>query len=204
MADICKAHDVYIFADEIHSDFIYKGHEHVSFLSLGEEYYDRLIVGTSPSKTFNLAGMQVANIITPDAEVKKKFRYENESVGYSQPNVLGMVACRSVYEKGEQWLDELLDYLQGNLDYVREFLKEKLPKVKLVEPEGTYLIWLDFSEVTQDHKELEDIIVNKAKLWLDPGVIFGRESALFERVNIACPRQTLKEAMEHLYEGLQP
>ncbi len=198
MADICKAHDVYIFADEIHSDFIYKGHEHVSFLSLGEEYYDRLIVGTSPSKTFNLAGMQVANIITPDAEVKKKFRYENESVGYSQPNVLGMVACRSVYEKGEQWLDELLDYLQGNLDYVREFLKEKLPKVKLVEPEGTYLIWLDFSEVTQDHKELEDIIVNKAKLWLDPGVIFGRESALFERVNIACPRQTLKEAMEHL------
>ena len=202
MADICKAHEVYVFADEIHSDFVYKGHEHVSFLTLGTEYHERLIVGTSASKTFNLAGLQVANIFIPNKEVRDRFRKENSATGYSQPNVLGMVATKSVYEKGEEWLEELIDYLQGNLDYVRDFLKDNLPKVKLVEPEGTYLIWIDFSEVTKDHKELEKIIVDKAKLWLDPGIIFGRDTALFERINIACTRATLVQAIEQLREAL--
>jgi len=202
LAEICKKHDVYVFADEIHSDFVYPGHKHTSFLSLPNEYSTKLILGTSSSKTFNMAGLQVSNIIIPNEEVRKAFERENDATGYSQPNALGMVATMSVYEKGEEWLDELLEYLQGNLSYVRDFLKEKLPKVKLIEPEGTYLIWLDFSEVTKDHKELEDIIVNRSKLWLDPGIIFGRETALFERINIACPRAILKQAMEQLYEGL--
>ncbi len=202
LAEICKKHDVYVFADEIHSDFVYPGHRHTSFLSLPEEYTGKLILGTSSSKTFNMAGLQVSNIIIPNEEVRKAFERENDATGYSQPNALGMVATMSVYEKGEEWLDELLEYLQGNLSYVRDFLKEKLPKVKLIEPEGTYLIWLDFSEVTKDHKELEDIIINRSKLWLDPGIIFGRETALFERINIACPRAILKQAMEQLYEGL--
>ena len=202
LAEICKKHDVYVFADEIHSDFVYPGHKHTSFLSLPNEYTTKLILGTSSSKTFNMAGLQVSNIIIPNEEVRKAFERDNDATGYSQPNALGMVATMSVYEKGEEWLDELLEYLQGNLSYVRDFLKEKLPKVKLIEPEGTYLIWLDFSEVTKDHKELEDIIVNRSKLWLDPGIIFGRETALFERINIACPRAILKQAMEQLYEGL--
>jgi cystathionine beta-lyase len=202
MADICRAHDVYVFADEIHSDFVYSGHRHVPYITLGEEYWDRLIVGTSASKTFNLAGMQIANVFIPDETARKKFRDENNAAGYSQPNVLGMVATKAVYEKGEQWLDELLLYLKGNLDYVRGFLADNLPQVKLVEAEGTYLIWLDFSGVTNDHKELEKIIVDGARLWLDPGIIFGRESALFERVNIACPRSILERAMEQLKEAL--
>ena len=202
LAEICQKHDVYVFADEIHSDFVYPGHRHTSFLSLPKEYTEKLILGTSSSKTFNMAGLQVSNIIIPNEEVRKAFERENGATGYSQPNALGMVATMSVYEKGEEWLDELIEYLQGNISYVREFLKEKLPKVKLIEPEGTYLIWLDFTEVTDDHKELEDIIVNRSKLWLDPGIIFGSETALFERINIACPRVILKQAMEQLYEGL--
>ena len=203
LADICAKHDVYVFADEIHSDFVYKGHEHTSFITLEKEYWTKLIIGTSASKTFNLAGLQIANVFTPDEEVRKAFRAVNEANGYSQPNVLGMVATKSVYENGEQWLDELLEYLEGNLSYVRSFLSEKLPKVNLVEPEGTYLIWLDFSEVTSDRKELKEIIEDKAKLWLDPGIIFGKETALFERVNIACPRAILVQAMEQLYEALR-
>ncbi|MBO6196562.1 MAG: pyridoxal phosphate-dependent aminotransferase [Butyrivibrio sp.] len=202
LAEICDRHGVYVFADEIHSDFVYPGFNHTSFMSLAPELRKRLVLGTSPSKTFNLAGLQVANIIIPDKEMHRSFDRENEAAGYSQPNVLGMVACMSVYTKGEQWLDELLEYLKGNLDYVREYLRENIPQVKLIEPEGTYLIWLDFSAVTNDHKELEKIIVDKAKLWLDPGIIFGRETNLFERINIACPRSILKQALEQLKEAL--
>ena len=203
LAEICDRHGVYVFADEIHSDFVYPGFKHTSFMSLAPDLRKRLVLGTSPSKTFNLAGLQVANIIIPDKEMHRSFDRENEAAGYSQPNVLGMVACMSVYTKGEQWLDELLEYLKGNLDYVRSYLKENIPQVKLVEPEGTYLIWLDFSEVTDDHKELEDIIVNRAKLWLDPGIIFGKETKLFERINIACPRSVLEQAMGQLKEALE-
>ncbi len=202
IADICKRHDVYVFADEIHSDFIYNSFAHTSYMTLGDGYRDKLILGTSPSKTFNMAGLQVANIIIPNKDVREKFRYENMITGYSQCNAVGLEATKSVYTKGDKWVDELIEYLEGNLSFVRDFLKEKLPKVKLVEPEGTYLIWLDFSKITDSHKELEDLIVDKAHLWLDPGIIFGKETSLFERINIACPRSILKQAMEQLYEAI--
>ncbi|MBE5824348.1 MAG: pyridoxal phosphate-dependent aminotransferase [Butyrivibrio sp.] len=202
IADICKRHDVYVFADEIHSDFIYSSFAHTSYMTLGDGYRDKLILGTSPSKTFNMAGLQVANIIIPNRDVREKFRYENMITGYSQCNAVGLEATKSVYTKGDKWVDELIEYLEGNLSFVRDFLKEKLPKVKLVEPEGTYLIWLDFSKITDSHKELEDLIVDKAHLWLDPGIIFGKETSLFERINIACPRSILKQAMEQLYEAI--
>jgi cystathionine beta-lyase len=204
IADICGRHQVYVYADEIHSDFTYPGHEHVSFVNIagaqGEDV--RYILGTSASKTFNLAGLQVANIVIPDEDMRKVFRKESDAVGYSQPNVLGMVATMSCYRNGEKWLDELLEYLSGNLDYIRIFLRDRLPQVKLVEPEGTYLVWLDFSEVVEDHKELEKLIVDGAHLWLDPGIIFGRETALFERINIACPRHFIEKAMEQLLDAV--
>ena len=202
IARICYRHDVFVFADEIHSDFAFKGHEHVSFYSLDKRYHEKLILGTSASKTFNLAGLQVANIIIPDENVRRAFRNANEAAGYSQVSVMGLVATRSAYEKGEQWLEELLEYLQGNVDYVRNYLRENLPKLKLIEPEGTYLIWLDFSEVTDDPKKLKELIVDKARLWLDAGIIFGKETALFERINIACPRGILQQAMHQLKEAM--
>lgn len=203
LGDICDAHGVYIFADEIHSDFVYIGFKHTSFITLGEKYTKRLVLGTAPSKTFNLAGLQLANIIIPDEEIRKAVRGVNDANGYEQPNALAMTAMMSAYTKGGPWLDELKDYLAGNLDYVREFLAKELPGVHLVEPEGTYLIWLDFSDITQDYHELENIIVDKAKLWLDPGIIFGKKSALFERINIATPRSILEKAMEQLREGVR-
>ncbi len=203
MAQICRDNNVYVFADEIHADFIYSGFEHTSYMCLGEEFRDRLIIGTSPSKTFNIAGLQIANTIIPDADVRAAFRKENDAAGYSQCSAIGLVATTSAYTRGGAWVNELIPYLQGNLELVRTFLREKLPEVKLVEPEGTYLIWLDFSAVTDDHKKLEDLIVNKARLWLDPGIIFGRESALFERINIACPRAVVRQALEQLYDAMR-
>ena len=203
LGDICTEHDVFIFADEIHSDFVYSGHKHTSFITLGDKYTKKFILGTSPSKTFNMAGLQVANIIIPDPETRRLYRLENDAAGYSQGNTLGMVATESVYTKGEEWLDELLEYLEGNVSYIREFVKDKLPKVKLIEPEGTYLVWLDFSGYTDNYKELEKLIVDEAKLWLDPGIIFGRETALFERINIASPRSVIEQAMNQLYEAIK-
>lgn len=203
LGDICLKHNVLIFADEIHFDFVFKGYKHTSFITLGEKYKDNLILGTSPSKTFNIAGLQIANIIIPNTSLRNKFDRENGAGGYSQCNVLGLVATKACYEKGEQWVDELLEYLEGNLDYIRNFIKEKLPKVKLIEPEGTYLIWLDFSEVTTDYRDLRNLIENEAKLWLDGGIIFGRKTALFERINIASPRSIIEKAMEQLYEAYE-
>ncbi len=203
LADICKQHGVYVFADEIHSDFIYSSFKHSSYMNLGREYMDRLILGTSPSKTFNMAGLQVANIIIPDKDVRDRFRHENMVTGYSQCNPIGLEATKSVYTKGDVWVDELISYLEGNLDCVRSYLKENISGVKLVEPEGTYLIWLDFTEVTSDHKALEKLIVDGAHLWLDPGIIFSKETALFERINIACPRTILKKALDQLCEAIK-
>ena len=199
LGDICVKHNVTIFADEIHSDFVFKGYKHTSFITLGEKYTENLILGTSPSKTFNIAGLQIANIIIPDEAVRAKFKIENAAAGYSQCNVIGLTATKACYEKGGQWVDELLTYLEGNLDYIRSFIKEKLPKIKLIEPEGTYLIWLDFADVFDNYRELRKFIEDEAKLWLDGGVIFGRETALFERINIASPRSIIEQAMEQLY-----
>ena len=202
IGDICLKHGVTIFADEIHSDFVFKGYKHTSFITLEDKYKEILVLGTSPSKTFNIAGLQVANIIIPNEKLRGKFKAENAASGYSQSNVIGLTATKACYEKGGEWVDELLEYLEGNLDYIREFIKEKLPQIKLIEPEGTYLIWLDFSGVTSDYRDLRKLIEDEAKLWLDGGIIFGRQTSLFERINIAAPRSTIEKAMEQLYEAV--
>jgi len=202
LSDICIKHNVTVVEDAIHFDFVYEGNEYIHIGNVNPQINERLVLCTSPSKTFNIAGLQVSNIFISNKELREKFKKEENAVGYSQANILGMIAGRSVYEKGEQWLLELRDYLSSNLDFLREFIKENIPEIRLVEPQGTYLVWLDCSGLSLNHKELEDLIVNEAKLWLDPGVIFGRESALFERINIACPRATLEKALVQLKDAV--
>ncbi|WP_044916592.1 MalY/PatB family protein [Butyrivibrio sp. WCE2006] len=203
LGDICLENDVAIFSDEIHSDFIYPGYKHISFLELGDKYQEKLVIGTSPSKTFNIAGVQVANILIPDKKTRDEFRWQNDAAGYSQPNAIGLTTTISCYNKGSDWVDELKEYLKGNLDFLRDYLRENIPEVKLIEPEGTYLIWLDFSEVTDDYKDLKHLIVDEAKLWLDAGIIFGKETALFERINIASPRVVIKTALDNLSKAVK-
>jgi cysteine-S-conjugate beta-lyase len=202
LGDICLKHNVLVISDEIHCDFIYPGYKHTVFASLKEEFADNSIICTSPSKTFNLAGLQVSNIFIKNENLRRKMLRELESSGYSQLNTVGLAACKAAYQYGDAWLKELRTYLRDNLDYARDFIKNRLPGIHLVEPQGTYLIWLDCNELKLNKKEMEQLIVHKAKLWLDPGHIFGKGGDGFERINIACPRDTLKKALEQLEKAL--
>ena len=195
---ICLAHGVKVVSDEIHSDFVYEGHRHHVFTTVDPVFEAISIVCTAPSKTFNLAGLQVSNIFIPDQQMREAFQKQMELIGYGGINLIGLHACQAAYETGREWLEELKVYLKGNLDFVREYLKKNLPMIKLIEPEGTYLIWLDCRGLGLPEEELEHLIVQEAKLWLDAGVVFGESGEGFERINIACPRAVIREAMERL------
>lgn len=202
LANICLKHKVYIFSDEIHSDLVYEKDTHTIFANLGKDVEDSCIVATAPSKTFNIAGLQVSNIWIANEKMRDAFKEAIDRAGYSQLNNMGLIATKAAYKYGEEWLEELKIYLKSNIDFVREFLKDKLPNIKLIEPEGTYLLWLDCRELGLSEKERQGLIQNKAKLWLDTGTMFGKAGAGFERINIACPRKTLEEAMNRLKEAI--
>lgn len=202
LGDICGKHGVVIMADEIHCDFVFPGHYFTSFMTLDKKYHENLVLYTSPSKTFNVAGLQPANIIIENEELRAKYRAANAAAGYSQGNVMGQIAVKSVYTKGDQWAKELVEYIIGNMEYVRDFVKTNFPKAHFVEPDGTYLIWIDFSGYGFTDEELEHIMVEEAKLWLDSGKVFGPATAQFERFNLACTRETVKEAMERLKKAM--
>ena len=202
IGDICLKHNVKIVSDEIHSDFVYPENKHIVFSSLDEKYQNITITCTAPTKTFNLAGLQISNIFIPNLEIRKKVLKQLDRVGYSQVNLMGLVACEAAYKYGRQWLNELKEYLLDNLNFLRDYLETNIPQIKLIEPEGTYLIWLDCSALGLEDKEHEKFIVEKAKLWLDSGYIFGKEGEGFQRINIACPRETLKKALEQLKEAV--
>lgn len=202
IGDICLKHGVFVISDEIHADFTYEGYEHIMFPTVKKEFEKTCAVCTSPSKTFNLAGLQISNIYLPDPQVRKKFEDELDIMGYWEPNIFGVAACQAAYAKGGEWLDQLKQYLTENLDFVREYLKENLPEIKLIEPEGTYLIWLDCRALNLGDEQLQQLIEQKAKLWLDDGYVFGAGGSGFERINIACPRATLKIALENLKKAI--
>ena len=202
LGDICVGNNVTVVSDEIHSDFVYPGNKHTAFANIKEEFQNITVTCTAPSKTFNLAGLQVSNIIIPNDKLRKKFRKQISAAGYSQVNALGLVACESAYRNGRQWLDSLKEYLIENINFVRVYLEENIPSVKLIEPEGTYLIWLDFGELGLENEELEDLIINKSGLWLDSGAIFGEDGKGYQRINIACPRKTLEQALNQLKSGI--
>lgn len=201
MLDICKRHQVFVISDEIHCDFTYPGHTHTVLAKLAGDYLDHMIICTSPSKSFNLAGLQLSHIFIPNETVRKAFQKELSIIPYDESGTLALVAGRAAYEKGAEWMDELKSYLLGNVEYVRSFLQENLPEIKLIEPEGTYLIWLDFRGYGLSAEELQNKMLHEAKLWMDEGTMFGEEGAGFMRVNIACPRVTVERAMEQLKEA---
>lgn len=202
LGDICYKYQVIIISDEIHADFVWKG-EHQVLASLKEEYKNITVTCTSPSKTFNLAGLQVSNIFIANPGLRQKFQKQVAAAGYSQLNATGLVACEAAYRDGEEWYQAVCNYIRENIVYTRKFLSEHLPEIRLTEPEGTYLVWLDFRELGLPAEELEDLIVNKAGLWLDSGDVFGDAGRGFERINVACPRATLKEALERLARAVR-
>ena len=198
LGEICLRHHVIVVSDEIHNDFVYPGFEHTVFANVDPRFAEFTVTCTAPSKTFNLAGLQISNIFISNETLREAFQKEIDKTGYDEPNALGAVACEAAYRGGQEWLDQLRAYLLENLNFLRAYLQEKLPQIHLVEPEGTYLVWLDCSELGISGKELDQFIVEKAGLWLDGGAMFGPSGADFQRVNIACPRATLELALDKL------
>ena len=178
-------------------DFVFKG-KHQVFAGLKKEFQDISITCTSPSKTFNLASMMISNIFIPNPELRRKFRKQLDAAGTSQLGVLGLVATEAAYSKGEEWYQAMHAYVEANINYTKEYVEKYLPGVKMTDLEGTYLVWLDFRETGMTVEELEDLILNKARLWLDSGKIFGKAGEGFQRINVACPRATLTEALERI------
>lgn len=198
LGEICLRHNVLVAADEIHADFVYEGHTHLVFANISPDLADITVTCTAPTKTFNLAGLHISNIFIANETLRRRFRKELDRAGYSQPNIMGIVAGQAAYEKGGPWLRELRAYLQANLDFTRTYLQSHIPQIRLIEPEGTYLIWLDCRSLGLSDRELNRLIVEKAGLWLDSGTMFGCGGEGFQRINIACPRKTLALALEKL------
>ena len=184
IAAICRKYDVIVVSDEIHEDFVFNG-KHQVFADFSEDAKNRTITCTAPSKTFNLAGLQVSNIWIANPKLRDKFKKQIAAAGYSQLNTLGLTACEAAYRYGGEWHAELLGYLKSNLNFLREFLQTRLPEVKLIEPEGTYLVWLDFGSLGLTEEQREELLTKKAGIWLDSGAIFGAAGEGFERINIA-------------------
>lgn len=197
LAEICIRHDVIVVSDEIHGDFIFSG-RHQVFAGISEELGNRTITCTSPSKTFNLAGLQISNIFIVNPVLRKKFKDRIATAGYSQLNLLGLVACQAAYQYGSNWHRELMEYLKGNIEFLKDYVKEHLPQIRITEPEGTYLVWMDFRGLNLTEEERENLIIQKAGLWLDSGAMFGEVGEGFERINIACPRSVLEKALKQL------
>ena len=206
VGDLCLKYNVITVSDEIHSDFVWDDNVHTPFATLGEEYQQNCIVCTAPSKTFNLAGLQVSNIFISNQKLRRAFRKQIDAAGYSQLNTLGLVACQAAYTYGEEWLTQVKAYIRSNITFVDDYLKQNLPQIKMLPIEGTYLVWLDCSALGMTADEREQWLWHEAKLWLDGGGIFGKEGEAFERINVACPRATLLQGLEQLkaaVEGLK-
>ena len=202
VAEICKKHQVLIIADEIHSDIVYPGHQYIPFASLSEEAAQQSFSCLSPAKTFNIASVTDAMIVIGNEQYRKQYKDFVSRYIFHKNNAFNTIAMDSAYSKGEEWLDELLVYLQANLDYLENYLRENIPKVKLIKTEGTFLAWLDFRELGIETKALEKFIAQEARIAINPGYWFGRQGAGFARMTIACPRSMLKEGLSRLERAI--
>lgn len=194
IVEICESYKVFIISDEIHSDLVFKGYKHTSLTTVAPYYKDNIVTLTAPSKTFNLAGLYVSNAIITDEKLRSRYK----ELFSTTPNVLGAEALIAAYNKGETWLEELLEYIESNYNYVLKFVNENIPKIKVIKQEGTFLTWLDCRELGLSDEELERFFLEKAKLALSTGTAFGKGGSGFMRMNIGCPISTVKEALERL------
>ena len=197
IGDICVKHGVTVVSDEIHNDFIWEG-THTVFAGIKKEFADISVTCTSPSKTFNLASMLISNIFIPNQILRRKFRKEMDRAGISQLSVLGLVATEAAYAHGDEWYAAMKNYVRDNIAFARAYVEENLPGVRMIDTQGTYLIWLDFRQTGLTVEELDHKIIYEAGLWLDSGKIFGKTGEGFERINVACPRAVLQEALDRI------
>jgi putative C-S lyase len=200
---ICIDNNVLVVSDEIHFDLIMPGYEHTVFASISEEFQENSITCTAPSKTFNLAGLQASNIIISNKKVRELVEEKRRNDGYDELNILGYKACEVAYTECDGWLNELINTIEFNRKLLVEFITKNIPKIKIINLEGTYLQWLDFREFGMSSSDLEKFMKEEAQLFLDEGYIFGKQGEGFERINIACPTKVLEAALNRLKCAIQ-
>lgn len=202
VADICHKHNVLVVSDEIHGDIVYQPHRYVPYASISQTAAENAFTCLSPAKTFNLAGMIDGMVVIPNDDHRQQYDHFANRYQINRTNVFTSVAVETAYREGGAWLDALLAYLAQNVAFMQDFLQQHLPQVKVIQPEGTYLVWLDFRGLDLDAKELDKFLAHKAGLALNSGYWFGREGAGFARMNIAAPRQLLAQALTQLSEAV--
>lgn len=202
MAKICIANDVLLISDEIHSDLIFHGKKHRPTASVSDEIAKHIITCVSATKTFNLAGLQASTVIFPNQEMKKKFDTFWGNMDIHRNNAFSSVAMEAAYREGEEWLEQLLEYISGNFEFIKEYCEINIPRIRPNVPDATYLVWLDCRELGMSNEELRDFMIRKAKLGLNEGYTFGRSLTGFMRLNAACPRATLERALKQLKDAV--
>ena len=203
IGDICIRNNVWVVADEIHCELVFPGHTYIPFASISQEFLMHSVTCTSPSKAFNLAGLQIANIISADTDIRTKI---DKAININEDcdvNPFGVEALMAAYNDGEEWLEELKQYLFANYNYLRVYFEEYLPEFPVATLEGTYLVWADCSVLNQSSDETVKTLLEKEKLWVNEGSLYGEAGEGFIRINIACPRQQLIEGLNRLRRALK-
>lgn len=203
ITDICYDNNVKVVSDEIHSDIIFKGNKHIVLNTVSEKARNISIVCAAPSKTFNIAGLSTSYVIVENEVIRKQMWDSMASIGISSVNLFGLTAGEAAYTYGEKWLDEMLEYLEGNAEFVREYIQEKLSEVKAYKPQSTYLMWLDFRKYGLTQSELMNKLINEAHVVLNSGAEFGEEGIGFIRLNIGCPRSMINQCLNQIYEAFK-
>ena len=203
IGDICIRNNVWVVADEIHCELVFPGHTYIPFASISQEFLMHSVTCTSPSKAFNLAGLQIANIISADTDIRTKIDKAININEVCDVNPFGVEALMAAYNDGEEWLEELKQYLFANYNYLRVYFEEYLPEFPVATLEGTYLVWADCSVLNQSSDETVKTLLEKEKLWVNEGSLYGEAGEGFIRINIACPRQQLIEGLNRLRRALK-
>lgn len=202
MGEIVLKNKAVMVADEIHCELLFKGYEHTTFASISKEFEQNSVICMAPSKTFNLAGLGASVIIIPNSDLRRKFEEARKGI-QPRPCIFGLVALEAAFRHGDEWLEQFLEYMNGNLGFLMDYFTEKIPKIKVIKPEGTYLVWLDCRGLGMNAEELKIFMRKEARLGLDDGFYFGPGGEGFTRMNIACPRSTLNEALRRLEEAVK-
>lgn len=202
LGEMCLENNVLIMSDEIHADLVFKNFKFTPLASISKEIADSTVTFVAPSKTFNMAALATSSVIASNKELKNKYDKVLDAIHVGLGNVFGTVASEAAYNYGDEWLDQLMDYLSGNLDFTQKFLNEKIPQIKMIRPEGTYLVWLDCSELNLNEKDLKEFMIEDAGLGFNDGRMFGTGGEGYMRMNIACPKQTLLNALISLEKAV--
>lgn len=202
LGEICLKNDILVVSDEIHADIVYKPNKHTVFANISEEFANHSIICTAPNKTFNIAGFETANVIIKNQKLRKDFENQLEKLCINDHNLLGAIAQEMAYTNGEQWYQELMEYLKKNLEFVLKYFKENIPEIKVIKPEGTYLLWLDCSNLNMTKEQLKDFFIYKCKVGLNDGAMFGKEGEQFQRMNIGTNLEIIKDALERIEKAV--